>query len=72
MAIRVRIDSCRDAFDRAMTALIRSTGCSSISDTMRAWHDNYGGYILHDGIWTWSEIAFANEEQRTLFLLRWS
>lgn len=66
--------SCKDnrAFLNSLTYLYKKHGTSTVGDTVNLFKSEFNGYLFVDNDWSWDMIAFGNDQDATMFVMRFS
>lgn len=66
--------SCDDnlAFKNAIKWLHTERDVSTVGDTINAFKAEFNGYLFVDNNWDWETITFANDQDATMFVMRFS
>lgn len=72
MAIIIPVDQLQPAFRNALDHLYGNGQLSTVGQTVREWRTHFDCYLLHDKEWNWEAVGFKNEQQHTMFILKWS
>ena len=57
---------------RALAWLHDKHGHSTVGDTINLFKSEFNGYLFVDNDWSWESIMFANDQDATMFVMRFS
>lgn len=60
------------AFKNAIKWLHEHRDVSSVGDTINAFKTEFNGYVFLDNNWDWDVVMFANDQDATMFVMRFS
>lgn len=60
------------AFYNAVAWLRKERDVSTVGDTVNAFKSEFNGYLFVDNDWSWECVMFANDQDATMFVMRFS
>ncbi len=66
--------TCEDnpVFKNAIDWLHQERDVSTVGDTVNAFKSEFNGYLFVDQDWSWDCVMFANDQDATMFVMRFS
>lgn len=70
--IKITCDKLGPAFTNAVYWLADNRNVTTVGDVMRWFRIEFGAYAFHDQMFNWEYVVFPNEQDATMFMLRFA
>lgn len=70
--IKIPVKNLMPAFDNAIEWLHKNHKVETVGETLRWFKIAFNAYAFHDEWFCWEYVVFSNEEDATMFMLKFS